>query len=170
VRGSYNPHFDLCGARRDDGAIHKLNVKDVPVDGIWSISLYNAEGHFQKNAFDSYSLNNITAKREGVGAVAVQFGGCDGKVANCLPIHAGLELHGKDLPAARRNSERHMAVPGSAAGELTFHGSSQAAGHHKTDAHRNARPDGRRRYLPVRHRVLTLMSGYDVPSQAIGAA
>jgi hypothetical protein len=69
--------------------LHKLNVKDVPVDGFWSISLYNPDGYFQKNPLDAYSLNNITAKRGGDGSVAVQFGGCDGKIPNCLPIMAG---------------------------------------------------------------------------------
>jgi hypothetical protein len=66
-----------------------LTVKDVPVDGFWSISLYNAEGYFQKNDQNAYSLNNITAKKTADGSIAVQFGGCDGKVPNCLPIMQG---------------------------------------------------------------------------------
>jgi hypothetical protein len=45
--------------------------------------------HFVKNEFDAYSLNNITAKKDADGSVTVQFGGCDGKVANCLPIFPG---------------------------------------------------------------------------------
>lgn len=76
--------------RRNDGAtIHRLTVKDVPVDGFWSISVYDAEGRFQKNPYDAYTLNNITAKKEADGSIAVQFGGCDGKIPNCLPITAG---------------------------------------------------------------------------------
>jgi hypothetical protein len=63
--------------------------KNVPVDGFWSISLYNADGNFQKNAYDAYSLNNITAKKSADGSVAVQFGGCDGKIPNCLPTMPG---------------------------------------------------------------------------------
>jgi hypothetical protein len=61
----------------------------VPVDAFWSISVYNAEGHFQKNTFDAYALNNITAKKEADGTIPVQFGGCDGKIPNCLPIMSG---------------------------------------------------------------------------------
>jgi hypothetical protein len=38
-----------------------ITVKDVPVDGFWSISVYDANGFFRKNPFDAYSLNNITA-------------------------------------------------------------------------------------------------------------
>ena len=69
--------------------MHRLTVREVPVDAFWSISVYNAEGHFQKNAFDAYALNNITAKKEADGAVTVQFGGCDGKIDNCLPTMPG---------------------------------------------------------------------------------
>jgi hypothetical protein len=74
----------------NDGAtVYRLNVKDTPVDGFWSISVYNADGFFQKNDLDAYSLNNITAKKEIDGSVTVQFGGCDGKVPNCLPTPKG---------------------------------------------------------------------------------
>jgi hypothetical protein len=61
----------------------------VPVDGFWSVSLYNAEGYFQKNQYDAYSLNNITSKKRADGSVAIQFGGCDGKIPNCLPTMPG---------------------------------------------------------------------------------
>jgi hypothetical protein len=59
------------------------------VDGFWSISLYNAEGYFGKNEYNAYSLNNITAKKDMDGSIAVQFGGCDGKIPNCLPTMPG---------------------------------------------------------------------------------
>jgi hypothetical protein len=52
----------------------------VPVDGFWSISLYNA---------NTYSLNNLTAKANPDGSVTVQFGGCQKNTANCLPIVSG---------------------------------------------------------------------------------
>jgi hypothetical protein len=39
--------------------------------------------------WDAYSLNNLTAKRNADGSIPVQFGGCDGKVPNCLPIMPG---------------------------------------------------------------------------------
>lgn len=76
--------------RNDNGTVYKLDVPDnVPVDGFWSISVYNAEGHFQRNDFDAYSLNSFTAKKGPDGSVAVQFGGCDGKIPNCLPTPGG---------------------------------------------------------------------------------
>ena len=62
---------------------------NVPVDGFWSITLYDSGGFFQKNEYDAYSVNNITAKKSADGSVAIQFGGCDGKIQNCLPIMPG---------------------------------------------------------------------------------
>ncbi|GLS38303.1 hypothetical protein GCM10010869_38970 [Mesorhizobium tianshanense] len=73
----------------DGKTVHKLTVKDVPVDGFWSISLYNAKGFFEKNDLNAYSINNLTAKPNPDGSFAVQFGGCHDDTANCLPIMGG---------------------------------------------------------------------------------
>ena len=75
--------------KNDGNTIYMLKVGSVPVDGFWSISVYNAQGYFQPNALNSYSLNSVTAKRGGDGTVDVQFGGCDGKIPNCLPTMGG---------------------------------------------------------------------------------
>jgi len=75
--------------KNDGKTIHRLTVKDVPVDGFWSISVYNAQGYFVKNSQNAYSLNNVTARKSSDGTYTIQFGGCDGKVPNCLPIVAG---------------------------------------------------------------------------------
>ena len=82
-------YLSFTPANNDGTIVYRLKVKDVPVDAFWSISVYNAEGFFQKNEYDAYSLNNITAKKSADGAVDVQFGGCDGKIPNCLPIMKG---------------------------------------------------------------------------------
>jgi len=82
-------YLNVFPARNDGNTVYRLNVRNVPVDGFWSISVYNADGNFQKNAYDAYSLNNITAKKSEDGSVAVQFGGCDGKIPNCLPTMPG---------------------------------------------------------------------------------
>jgi hypothetical protein len=75
--------------KNDGTTIYRLRVKDVPVDAFWSVTVYDAAGYFEKNPYNAYSLNNITAKKDADGAVTVQFGGCDGKIPNCLPIMAG---------------------------------------------------------------------------------
>ncbi|HET8782904.1 MAG TPA: DUF1214 domain-containing protein [Pyrinomonadaceae bacterium] len=73
----------------DGRTVHRLTVKDVPVDGFWSISVYNANGFFEKNDRNAYSLNNLTAKPNADGSYTIQFGGCDNDAPNCLPIVAG---------------------------------------------------------------------------------
>jgi hypothetical protein len=82
-------YLNVTPSKNDGTTIYKLNVKDVPVDGFWSITVYNAEGYYQSNELNAYSLNNITAKKSEDGSVTVQFGGCDGKIANCLPVVKG---------------------------------------------------------------------------------
>lgn len=76
-------------AQNDGNTVYRLTVKDVPVDGFWSISLYNAKGYFEKNDLNAYSVNNLTAKPNADGSVTVQFGGCGKDVPNCLPIMNG---------------------------------------------------------------------------------
>jgi hypothetical protein len=74
----------------DDGStIYRLTVKDVPVDGFWSISVYDSEGHFRKNELNAYTQNSITAKKAADGSVAIQFGGCNRVIRNCLPTMPG---------------------------------------------------------------------------------
>ena len=111
-------YLNVTPAKNDGTTVYRLTVKDVPVDGFWSVSVYNAEGYFEKNHYNAYSLNNITAKKSEDGSIAIQFGGCDGKIPNCLPIMTGLELHGAALSPARRNPERQVEIPGGAADEL----------------------------------------------------
>lgn len=83
-------YLNITPKQNDGKTIYQLHVdKHVPVDGFWSISLYDAKGYYEANPFNAYTLNNITARKEADGAVNVQFGGCDGKVPNCLPIMAG---------------------------------------------------------------------------------
>jgi hypothetical protein len=82
-------YLNFTPPRNDGKTVYKLHVGDVPVDGFWSVSLYNADGYFQKNDLNAYSLNNITSKKGADGSADIQFGGCDGKVINCLPIMPG---------------------------------------------------------------------------------
>lgn len=75
--------------QNDGHAVYRLKVGEVPVKGFWSVSVYNADGYFQKNPQDAYSLNNLTAKKNEDGSIVIQFGGCDATIANCLPTTPG---------------------------------------------------------------------------------
>lgn len=67
---------------------YELTVAEVPVDGFWSISLYNAEGYFEPNDAGRYSVNNVTGVRNVDGSVTVRFGG-DPSAPNALPLSEG---------------------------------------------------------------------------------
>jgi hypothetical protein len=82
-------YLNVTPAKNDGTTVYKLDVKEVPVDGFWSISVYDAKGYFASNPENAYTLNNITAKKAADGSIAVQFGGCDGKIPNCLPTTSG---------------------------------------------------------------------------------
>ena len=64
---------------------YELTVSNVPVDGFWSISVYNAEGFFEPNERDAYTVNNITAQPNADGSVTVRFGDYPAGVANVIP-------------------------------------------------------------------------------------
>lgn len=75
--------------KQNDGkTAYRLTVKEVPVDGFWSVSVYNKDGYFEKNAQDKYTVNNVTAKPSADGSVTIHFGG-DESAVNYLPIMPG---------------------------------------------------------------------------------
>jgi para-nitrobenzyl esterase len=74
--------------QNDGNSVYRLRLKDVPVDGFWSISVYNAKGYFEKNDLGVYSVNSLTAKASPDGSITVQFGGCTKSTPNCIPITA----------------------------------------------------------------------------------
>jgi hypothetical protein len=82
-------YLNITPAKNDGSTVYRLNVKDVPVDAFWSVSVYNADGYFEKNPYNAYTINNLTAQKSADGAIAIQFGGCDGTVLNCLPVVKG---------------------------------------------------------------------------------
>ncbi|EJM79570.1 DUF1214 domain-containing protein [Pseudomonas sp. GM60] len=82
-------YLNVTPADNDGQTVYRLTVKDVPVDGFWSVSLYNAEGYFEKNAANAYTLNNLTAKKSDDGSITIQFGSCNSKTINCLPTMKG---------------------------------------------------------------------------------
>ena len=74
---------------RDDGTPHVLSVAEVPVDGFWSVTVYNADGYLEPNPEGIYSFNNVTAEPNDDGSFTLHFGGCkDGRI-NCVPVAPG---------------------------------------------------------------------------------
>jgi hypothetical protein len=81
-------YLNITPDGNDGKTAYTLTVRDVPVDGFWSVSVYDAEGYFKPNAANAYTLNNITAKKGTDGSVTVVFGG-DGSTPNSLAITPG---------------------------------------------------------------------------------
>jgi hypothetical protein len=83
-------YLGVTPAQNDGTTVHRVTVpKNVPVDAFWSISVYNEQGYYEKNPLNSYTINSITGRKGADGSTTVQFGGCDGKVPNCIPIVKG---------------------------------------------------------------------------------
>lgn len=75
--------------QNDGETAYALTVRDVPVDGFWSVTVYNEQGYFEKNDDDLYSLNSFTATPDADGTTTIQFGGNREHVANWLPVMPG---------------------------------------------------------------------------------
>lgn len=74
----------------NDGTVpHSLTVGEVPVDGFWSVTVYDAHGFMVPNLADAYAINNVTADPNADGTVTVNFGACEDGRVNCLPIMEG---------------------------------------------------------------------------------
>jgi hypothetical protein len=82
-------YLNVMPPKNDGVTPYRLTVRDVPVDGFWSISVYNAQGYFEPNPFDAYTINSLTATANADHSVTVHFGTCDGALPNCLPIMPG---------------------------------------------------------------------------------
>lgn len=80
-------YLNATPAQNDGATVYRLQVPaEVPVDGFWSITVYNAEGYIAPNERGVYSLNNYAAQPGPDGTVTIQFGGCDSGTPNCIPV------------------------------------------------------------------------------------
>jgi hypothetical protein len=82
-------YVNVVPEKNDGKTNYALSVKDVPVDGFTSITVYNAKGFMEKNELNINSLNNLTAKPDKEGGATVHFGGCDDGRINCIPVTDG---------------------------------------------------------------------------------
>jgi hypothetical protein len=81
-------YINSVPAKNDGKTPYVLRLKDVPVDGFWSVTVYNAQGYMERNDLGAYSFNNVTAKKDADGGVTIHFGG-DPSASNYLPITPG---------------------------------------------------------------------------------
>ncbi len=82
-------YLNVVPERNDGAAVHRLTVGEVPVDGFWSVTVYDKDGYYTQNDLNAYSFNNVTAAKSEDGTTTIQFGGCDTGTVNCLPTPEG---------------------------------------------------------------------------------
>jgi hypothetical protein len=68
-------YLNVTPAHNDGKTVYQLRVTDVPVDGFWSVSVYNAKGYYEPNKYHAYTLNDVTARKGADGSITIQFGG-----------------------------------------------------------------------------------------------
>jgi len=74
--------------KQNDGKTpYLLTVRDVPVAGFWSVTVYNAKGLYEAPE-NAISVNNVTGKRNADGSMTIRFGG-DPAADNYLRIMPG---------------------------------------------------------------------------------
>jgi hypothetical protein len=81
-------YLNVVPEKNDGQTNYTLTVEDVPVDGFWSISVYNKAGYFEKNQYNAYGVNSVTGIKEKDGSTIIHFGG-DPRQSNYVPITEG---------------------------------------------------------------------------------
>ena len=68
---------------------YTMTLDHVPVDGFWSVTIYNRDGFLEENPYDSYSLNNLTAVPEPDGSYVLNLSPDGDGLANHLYVMDG---------------------------------------------------------------------------------
>lgn len=68
---------------------YTFTFEDVPVDAFWSVAIYNQDGYFEANPYDSYGLNSVTAARDDSGRVTLNLSPEPDGLANHVYIKDG---------------------------------------------------------------------------------
>lgn len=80
--------YIIGAVKQNDGKTpYVLTVKDVPVDGFWSVTVYNAHGFYEAPE-NAISVNDVTGRRNADGSMTIRFGG-DPAADNHLRIMPG---------------------------------------------------------------------------------
>jgi hypothetical protein len=82
-------YLNVFPEKNDGKTTYRLTVKEVPVNGFWSVTAYTADGYFNPNDLNAYSINSVIGRKDENGSITIQFGGCTKDTPNCLPVTDG---------------------------------------------------------------------------------
>jgi hypothetical protein len=68
---------------------YTFTFRDVPVDGFWSLAVYNRDGYLEANPFDSFGLNSVTALADSDGSVTLNLSPEDHGLPNHVYVMDG---------------------------------------------------------------------------------
>lgn len=74
--------------QNDATTAQTITVKEVPVDGFWSVSVYDKDGYFKENPSGVYVISDRNATKNADGSIVIHFGG-DENQSNHLYISDG---------------------------------------------------------------------------------
>ena len=81
-------YFMFYPEQSDGVTRHTVTFSEPPVDGFWSITVYNEDGFIEPNDLGIYVLNDRSAVANEDGTYTVRFGG-EPKAENFMPIMPG---------------------------------------------------------------------------------
>jgi hypothetical protein len=81
-------YLNIFPEKNDGRRPYVLTFPSVPVDGFWSITVYNEEGFLVANEQKVYVISDRTAKPNADGTTTIHFGG-DPQAMNYMPIMEG---------------------------------------------------------------------------------
>jgi hypothetical protein len=80
----------LSVPRHNDGSTaYRLTVGHVPVDGFWSLTVYDSSGYFLSDSHAARTINSRGGERDADGTMTLQFGGRAEGTRNFLQIARG---------------------------------------------------------------------------------
>ena len=83
-------YLNITPAKNDGNTIYKLTVKDVPVDALLVRQPLQRRRLLSRRTPTTPIRSTASPRKKNAdGSIAIQFGGCDGKIPNCLPITKG---------------------------------------------------------------------------------
>jgi hypothetical protein len=82
-------YLNVFPEKNDGKTPYRLTVREVPVDAFWSVTAYTADGYFNPNDLNAYSVNSVTGKKGEDDSITIQFGDCAKDTPNCLPVTKG---------------------------------------------------------------------------------